>query len=99
MQDISTANPGTLIPARRSELRGLFGSGRVGGIPDGHGRGTVLLGAGGVTSRVAAGLSYAAGLAREDGERSPGTAEEHPDPTQHPRDRGRRLQAGQLVRR
>ncbi len=59
MQDISTANPGTLIPARRSELARLFGSGRVGGIPDGHGRGTVLLGAGGVTSRLAAGLCYA----------------------------------------
>jgi hypothetical protein len=59
MQVISTTNPGTLIPARRSELARLFGAGRVGGIPDGHGRGTALLGTGGVASRLAAGLCYA----------------------------------------
>ena len=59
MQDINTASTGTLILARRSELARLFGAGRVGGIPDGRGRGTVLLGAGGFTSRLAAGLCYA----------------------------------------
>lgn len=59
MQDISTANPGTLILASRRELATLFGAGRVGGIPDGRGRGTVLLGAGGFTSRLAARLCYA----------------------------------------
>jgi hypothetical protein len=59
MQDISTTDAGTLVRLRRSELARLFGSGRVGGIPDGHGRGTVLLGAGGIASRLAASLSYA----------------------------------------
>jgi hypothetical protein len=59
MQDVSTANPGTLVPARRGELARLFGSGRVGDIPDGHGRGTVLLGTGGIPARLAAVLCYA----------------------------------------
>jgi hypothetical protein len=59
MQEINTADPLTLIPARRGDLEKLFGSGRVGAIPDGHGRGTVLLGAGGLVSRVTAGLCYA----------------------------------------
>jgi hypothetical protein len=59
MQDISTADPGTLVPARRSELARLFGSGRVGDIPDGHGRGTVLLGTGGIIARLAAVVCYA----------------------------------------
>ena len=59
MHTISTTSPGTLVPARRGELARLFGAGRVGDIPDGHGRGTVLLGTGGLTSRLAAGLSYA----------------------------------------
>jgi len=59
MQDIITTDPGTLIPARRAELARLFGAGRAGEIPDGHGRGTVLLGTGGLTARLAAGLCYA----------------------------------------
>jgi hypothetical protein len=59
MQDISTADPGTLVPAKRSELARLFGSGRVGDIPDGHGRGTVLLGTGGIIARLAAAVCYA----------------------------------------
>lgn len=58
MHTISTASPGTLVPARRGELARLFGAGRAGDIPDGHGRGTVLLGAGGLVSRLAARLSY-----------------------------------------
>jgi len=59
MQDINTADPGTLIDARRSELARVFGSGRVGAIPDGHGRGTVLLGTGGIIARLAAAACYA----------------------------------------
>jgi len=59
MTDISTASPATLIPAKRGELATLFGSGRVGSIPDGHGRGTVLIGTGGITSRLAAAACYA----------------------------------------
>jgi len=59
MTDISTASPTTLIPATRAELATLFGSGRVGSVPDGHGRGTVLIGTGGITSRLAAAAAYA----------------------------------------
>jgi hypothetical protein len=59
MTDISTADAATLIPATRGELGTLFGSGRVGSIPDGHGRGTVLTGTGGITSRLAAAACYA----------------------------------------
>ncbi len=33
MQEINTADPSTLIPARRGDLEKLFGSGRVGAIP------------------------------------------------------------------
>jgi hypothetical protein len=59
MHTISTADPSTLVAATGSELATLFGSGRVGEIPDGRGRGTVLLGTGGLTAKVAARLSYA----------------------------------------
>ena len=59
MTAISTASPATLVPATRGELATLFGSGRVGAIPDGHGRGTVLIGTGGITSRLAAAAAYA----------------------------------------
>lgn len=56
MPDIT---PATLVPETRSELARLFSSGWVGDIPDGRGRGTVLLGAGGTASRLAAAASYA----------------------------------------
>jgi hypothetical protein len=59
MQEISTADALSLIPASRRELGRLFGSGRVGAIPDGRGRGTALLGTGGLTARLAARLCYA----------------------------------------
>ena len=59
MTDIITSTPATLVRKTRSELARLFGSGRVGEIPDGHGRGTVLIGAGGVASRLAAAACYA----------------------------------------
>jgi hypothetical protein len=59
MTAISTASPVTLIPAKRDELATLFSSGRVGSIPDGHGRGTVLIGTGGIISRLAAAGCYA----------------------------------------
>ena len=58
MHTINTADPSTLIATRRPELARLFSSGRVGAIPDGRGRGTVLLGAGGLAAQVAAHLSY-----------------------------------------
>ena len=59
MPDIIPPTPATLVPETRSELARLFSSGRVGDIPDGHGRGTVLLGAGGTASRLAAAACYA----------------------------------------
>jgi hypothetical protein len=59
MHTINTTDPSTLIGTRRPELARLFTSGRVGAIPDGRGRGTVLLGTGGLVAQVAAHLSYA----------------------------------------
>ena len=59
MQEIDTAGPLTLIRASRGELEKLFGAGRVGAVPDGRGRGTVLVGMGRLTSGVVAGLCYA----------------------------------------
>ncbi len=59
MPEISTTDPPTLVTASRGELGRLFGSGRVGAIPDGHGRGTMLLGTGGLVARLAAHLCYA----------------------------------------
>jgi hypothetical protein len=56
---INTADPATLITAKRPELARLFSSGRTGAIPDGRGRGTVLLGTGGLLARAAADLAYA----------------------------------------
>ena len=59
MPDIITSTPATLVPLTRDELARLFGSGRAGEVPAGHGRGTVLLGAGGAASRLAAAACYA----------------------------------------
>jgi len=58
MTDI-VSTPATLVSETRSELARLFSSGRVGDIPDGHGRGTLLLGAGATASRLAAAACYA----------------------------------------
>jgi hypothetical protein len=59
MHTINTADPSTLIATKRPELARLFSSGRAGAIPDGRGRGTVLLGTGGLVAQMAAHLSYA----------------------------------------
>jgi hypothetical protein len=59
MHTITTTDPATLIAAKRPELARLFSSGRTGAIPDGRGRGTVLLGTGGIAARAAASVSYA----------------------------------------
>lgn len=59
MDAINTADPSTLIATTRPKLARLFSSGRVGAIPEGRGRGTVLLGTGGLAARVTAGLAYA----------------------------------------
>ena len=59
MVDINTASPAALVRQTRSELARQFGLGRAGDIPNGHGRGTVLLGTGGITARIAAAACYA----------------------------------------
>lgn len=46
-----------LVARRRAELGALFRDGKV-AIPDGRGRGTVLLGTGGILARAAAAVSY-----------------------------------------
>jgi hypothetical protein len=48
----------SLVDRKRRELGKLFRSGTVPAIPDGHGRGWVLLGTGGLVSRWAAVLAY-----------------------------------------
>jgi hypothetical protein len=58
MQELSTAEPRSLITASRRELGKLFSSARPGAIPDGRGQGTALLGTGGPAARLAAGLVY-----------------------------------------
>jgi hypothetical protein len=59
MHTTDTTDPATLITATRAELARLFSAGRAGEIPNGRGRGTVLLGTGSLTARAAARLSYA----------------------------------------
>ena len=54
-----TAGTPPLVRTRRRELGRLFRSGTMGAIPDGRGAGTVLLGTGGVLSRIAAALTHA----------------------------------------
>src|SRR5262249_60964734 len=47
-----------LVEMRRRELARVYESGTADSVPDGRGRGTVLLGTGGVLGRVAAVLAY-----------------------------------------
>src|SRR5436190_1058706 len=56
---VSASDPASLVGATMSQLGDLFRSARPGTIPDGHGRGTVLLGSGGLLARLAAVVSYA----------------------------------------
>ena len=59
MQDISLTGPPSLIGDTTGELGELFHAGSVGVIPNGRGKGTVLIGTGGPLARLAAALSYA----------------------------------------
>lgn len=59
MSELTATDPSTLVGDTSEELGTLFGSGVAGAIPDGRGRGTVLLGTGGIVARLAAALSYA----------------------------------------
>ena len=59
MQDINLTDPPSLVGDNTGELGELFSVGTVGAIPNGHGRGTVLIGTGGLLARLAAAVSYA----------------------------------------
>jgi hypothetical protein len=59
MQDVSFTGPPSLISETTSELGEIFRTGVAGAIPDGRGKGTVLLGTGGRAAPVAAVLCYA----------------------------------------
>ena len=54
----TTETGSSLVGRTRRELGTLFRSGTVPAVPDGRGRGWVLLGTGGLLSRVAAVLAY-----------------------------------------
>lgn len=59
MDGITAAYPSSLVDETADGLGELFGAGTAGAIPDGRGKGTVLLGTGGRAARVAAALCYA----------------------------------------
>jgi hypothetical protein len=59
MREITATDPSSLVGETTGELGELFRSGTAGAIPDGHGKGTVLVGTGGRAARVAAALCYA----------------------------------------
>jgi hypothetical protein len=59
MDGITAADPSSLVDETTGALGELFGAGTAGAIPDGRGKGTVLIGTGGRTARVAAALCYA----------------------------------------
>jgi len=59
MAGITAADPSSLVDETTGGLGELFGAGTAGAIPDGRGKGTVLLGTGGRAARVAAALCYA----------------------------------------
>ena len=59
MDGITAADPSALVDETTDGLGKLFGAGTAGAIPDGRGKGTVLLGTGGRAARVAAALCYA----------------------------------------
>jgi hypothetical protein len=59
MAGITAADPSSLVDETTGGLGELFAAGTAGAIPDGRGKGRVLLGTGGRTARVAAALCYA----------------------------------------
>jgi hypothetical protein len=59
MQDVNLTGAPALAGETSSELGELFGAAAAGDIPNGHGKGTVLIGTGGTFARVVAALCYA----------------------------------------
>jgi hypothetical protein len=59
MQDVSLLDPSSLVLDTTGELGEIFHSAVAGAIPNGRGRGTVLIGTGGPFARLAAALGYA----------------------------------------
>ena len=59
MDGITAADPSSLVEETIEGLGELFGAGTAGAIPDGRGKGTVLLGTGGRAAPAAAALCYA----------------------------------------
>ncbi len=59
MRDLTATDPASLAGETAGELGELFRAAPPGAIPDGRGRGTVLLGTGGLVARLAAALCYA----------------------------------------
>jgi hypothetical protein len=59
MHDVTLTDPPSLVSDTAGELESIFHSGTVGAIPDGRGKGTVLIGTGGRVARLAAALCYA----------------------------------------
>jgi hypothetical protein len=59
MQDVSFTGSPSLISETAGELEEIFRTGVAGAIPNGRGKGTVLIGTGGPLARLAAALSYA----------------------------------------
>jgi hypothetical protein len=59
MQGVSLTDPSSLIGDTAGNLGKLFSSGVAGAIPNGRGKGTVLIGTGGPLARLAAVLAYA----------------------------------------
>lgn len=59
MQNVSLNGPPSLIGETTGELGEIFRAGVAGAIPNGRGKGTVLIGTGGPLARLVAALSYA----------------------------------------
>ena len=59
MRELTATDPASLVGKTTGELGELFRAAAAGTIPDGRGRGTVLLGTGGPVARLAATLCYA----------------------------------------
>jgi len=59
MRELPATDPASLVGKTTGELGELFRAAAAGTIPDGWGRGTVLLGTGGLVARLAATLCYA----------------------------------------